>query len=71
MALDDAGSRLRELGWHQGALIPVSVGTELATLVAWTHLLGDSDKLFSPASDLNLSNSRGLIPLRARVDSNH
>lgn len=33
MALDDAGSRLRELGWHQGALIPVSVGTELATLL--------------------------------------
>lgn len=24
------------------------------------HLLGDSERLFSPASDLNLSNSRGL-----------
>lgn len=33
MALDDAGSRLRALGWHQGALIAVSAGTELATLL--------------------------------------
>jgi hypothetical protein len=34
MALDDAGSRLRALGWHQGALIAVSARTELAALLA-------------------------------------
>jgi len=33
MALDDAGSRLRALGWHQGALIPVSADTALANLL--------------------------------------
>lgn len=33
MALDDAGSRLRALGWHQGGLIAVSAQTELATLL--------------------------------------
>jgi hypothetical protein len=33
MALDDAGSRLRALGWHQGALIAVSAETELAALL--------------------------------------
>lgn len=33
MALDDAGSRLRALGWHQGALIAVAAGTELAALL--------------------------------------
>ena len=33
MALDDAGSRLRVLGWHQGALIRVGTDTELANLL--------------------------------------
>lgn len=33
MASDDAGSRLRALGWHQGALIPVGLQTELSNLL--------------------------------------